>query len=156
MSTTSVDVGDRNQLRMLNDIIEIDFDAIEAFEAAIERLGDADRSQLHQFLADHRRHAVRVAELVSQLGGTPVSKADFRRLVTRGRVLMGGLLSDQAVLKAVRSNEAQIAKAYAFLGKNPAMPYHGTELFAECLADERLHQAWLDRRIDELQPTVGP
>ncbi len=44
-------------IQHMNALIELDFEAIEAYEAAIARLSDAgDKAELGRFLTDHRRH----------------------------------------------------------------------------------------------------
>src|SRR5580704_15096548 len=87
-------------IKHLNALIELDFDAIEAYQAAIERLSEpTERMQLHRFLADHTRHVVDLSALVVELGGQPATKADFKKLLTKGKVVVAGLVGDRAVLE---------------------------------------------------------
>ncbi len=70
MATT---VGmETNLVDLLNNLIELDFDAIEAYKAAISRVDDmSDRAQLARFLEDHQRHVADLSPLVERLGGVP-------------------------------------------------------------------------------------
>ena len=56
---------------MLNNLIYLDFDAIEAYSAAIDRLDDiTSKEQLRQFMGDHERHTQELNAIVRELGGS--------------------------------------------------------------------------------------
>ena len=62
----------KKTVELLNDLIHLDFDAIAAYEAAIDRLHQAsDREQLGRFMADHRRHTVDLSLIVRENGESP-------------------------------------------------------------------------------------
>jgi uncharacterized protein (TIGR02284 family) len=149
--------NERELIQLLNGLIELDFDAIEAYKAAVERLVDtSDKAQLGQFLEDHRRHVSDLSSLVSQMNGTPKNHADVKQILTKGKVVLGGLIGDRAILQAMKSNEDDTNRAYEkALGKSIA-PAHIREALERNLQDERRHRAWIEQRLVAQQRAAHP
>jgi len=136
----------------LNDLIQLDFDAIEAYEAAIERLDSSEyRTQLQMFMRDHERHTVNLAEQVRMLGGTPATKADFMRVLTKGKVVIGALGDDKGVLMAMNANEAVTNKTYEHMVKALADHPAVDAVVRGNLADERRHKAWIEETLEAIK-----
>lgn len=135
---------------VLNGLIRLDFDAIEAYEAAIRRADDqAIRSQLAEFLQDHQRHTVNLAEEVRRLGEKPVDGPGLMRMLTEGAVVIGGLGHDRGVLKAMSTNEAVTNRSYEqALEKLADHPV--ANVVRQNREDERRHKQWIDSRLQEL------
>lgn len=136
----------------LNDLIQLDFDAIEAYQAAIERLESADcRQHLETFMRDHERHTVNLAEQVSLLGGTPKTKGDFMAVLTKGKVVIGQIAEDKGILMAMNANETVTNKTYekvlADIGGHAA----AEAVVRGNLADERRHKAWIEQKLEEMK-----
>src|SRR5258708_39877858 len=113
-------------VKHLNSLLALDYDAVEAYEAAIDRLHAVlDRDQLRSFMAHHRRHLLEISPLVREFHGQPVTEADFRRFVTKGKVVLGGGIGDRTVLQAVQSNEEAAASAYPRGSIDPGRPSRG-------------------------------
>lgn len=138
--------------RLLNDLIELDFDAIEAYKASIGRVANInDRSQLASFLQDHQRHVEELSALVSELGGEPAEGGDIKQVLTKGKVVIGGLLGDRMVLEAMKRNEADTNTAYERAVARTDLPAHVRAVLARNLADERRHREWIVQRLDEAE-----
>jgi uncharacterized protein (TIGR02284 family) len=135
-------------VKNLRSLIALDFDAIEAYQAAIDRLHSAlDQDQLRSFLADHRRHVFELSPLVAELHGQAVTEADFRRVITKGKVVLGGVIGDRGVLEAMMSNEQETTKAYRKGAVEPGMPPRVRAVLERNLSDERRHLAWIQQRL---------
>jgi uncharacterized protein (TIGR02284 family) len=138
--------------RHLNDLIELDLDAIEAYEAAIARLSDpADKVQLGRFLEDHHRHAVDLSPLVQEAGASPATAPDFRRVLTKGKVVLMGLAGDIGVLEAMKSNEETTTKTYERASRDAGLPLQAKAIVDRNYADEQRHLSWIEQRIDLLR-----
>ncbi len=139
----------RTLVKHMNSLIELDFDAIEAYEAArIARLSEVgDKAELGRFLLDHQRHIADLTPFVQELGGKPATKADFKRILTKGKVVLGGLAGDRFVLEAMKSNEETTTKTYARAAGEPGIPIRMREVLARNLSDEQRHLAWLEQRL---------
>ncbi len=135
-------------IKQLNALIALDFDAIEAYEAAIARLNElSDKAQLTRFLGDHQRHLVDLVPLVREFGGEPTTKADFKKVLVKGKVVLAGLAGDRAVLEAMKSNEEATTKTYRNAIEDHEFPDHARAVLERNFADEQRHLAWIEQRL---------
>jgi len=152
METKNDDVVDK-----LNSLIKLDFDAIEAYEAAIEKIETPTyREQLSRYCDDHLRHVRELSAIVSEYGGTAATGPDIKRLLTKGKVVIADLIgNDQAILTAMYANEEITNKAYeaALSNLDNVKPETRAQLESN-LADERGHRAWLDQQIEKEKATA--
>jgi uncharacterized protein (TIGR02284 family) len=136
----------------LNDLIELDFDAIEAYQAAIERLENPTyKNRLSEFLKDHERHTQNLAELVTKHGGKPSRGPDFKRFLTKGKVVMADLVgNDHAILMAMRANEEVTNKRYELaLSVHADMDTETRRVLESNLGDERRHREWIAEHLKD-------
>lgn len=136
---------------MLNNLIRLDFDAIDAYEAAVERLerrGDAE--QLRAFQADHQRHTREMAAIVRDLGGKPATAGGAKSMLTSGKVLLADLIGDRAILRAMKTNEDDTNTAYERAIRHGGMTPAANEVLQRNLSDERRHRSWIEEAINRL------
>lgn len=141
-------------IRVLNRLIALDFDAADAYAAAAKRIADGpSRKKFAAFRRDHLRHTRTLGAAVRHLGGKPVKGPDYKRLMTRGLVVLADLIGDRAVLRAMKANEELTNRAYeAALGLKDLTVRLGTQLERN-LRDERRHRAWITERLRSLRKT---
>jgi uncharacterized protein (TIGR02284 family) len=136
----------------LNELISLDLDAIEAYEAAILRLGDTgDKAELERFMADHRRHVTDLSPLVRELGGEAATSPDVKRVLTKGKVVVMAIAGDSGVLEAMKSNEETTTKVYDKARKHPDLPIQARTIIERNFADEQRHLAWLEQRLSGIR-----
>ena len=153
-----MDASDNDKVcDLLNGLIKLDYDAIEGYEAAVQRADDVMlRNQLMRFLQDHQRHTRNLGEEVRRVGGDPVQGAGPMRMLTEGAVMMGGLMHDhdRGVLMAMSTNEAITNRSYENalddLGNHPA-----GAIVQQNREDERRHKAWIDQQLEARGPGLG-
>jgi len=134
---------------LLTDLVQLDFDAADAYQAAIDRLDNPDwRATLTRFREDHIRHTVELGEALRILGAVPPSGGDIKSMLTQGKVVMAGLVGDEAILRAMRTNEADTNTSYERAVQFPDMHAGIRESLEAALADERRHCAWILSQID--------
>jgi hypothetical protein len=114
-----------------------------------------DRAQLVAILADHRSHAEELGIVVRNLGGHPAGHGDLRQVLTRGKVVLGALSGERAVLEAVRGNEAEAVSAYADAVSQPGIPVDVITVLERQLAVERRHHSTLGTRLEPNPPPRG-
>jgi len=56
-------------------------------------------------MGDHERHVEELGKAVREEGGTPPSDGDAMMILTKGKVVIAGLVGDKAILMAMRANE---------------------------------------------------
>ena len=136
---------------MLSDLASLDHDAIAAYDAAIARVEDSGiKEALRGFRDDHERHARELAGLITRLGGTPPEGAGAKSLLTQGKVVLGGLLGDKAILLAMKTNEDDTNTAYERALNHDARPAATEDVLRRGLADERRHRAWIESTLARL------
>lgn len=150
MATTNDKGLQRGTKKLLEKLIKLDFDAIEAYEAAIARLDDDEaKRMLSEFCGDHRRHTQNLGEHLREAGHTAPHGPDARRILTQGKVVIGGLVGDKAILRAMKSNEDETNSAYERAGhEDLPQAIHRTVLGN--LEDERRHRTWIERKLAQM------
>lgn len=132
----------------LNKLIELDYDAIAAYQQAVERLDNVEFCEtLAIFKNDHHRHVEVLGTLVKTLQGTPPTGGDAKRLLTQGKVMLAELTGDKAILKAMRSNEEQTNKAYAEALEEFADSSEIQATLRRNFDDEKKHKAWMENAL---------
>jgi hypothetical protein len=136
---------------LLQDLVLLDLDAIAAYDVAIEGLSSTEyRLALAEFRADHVQHTRNLAPFLQRLGGNVPDAADMKALLTTGKVAMGSLLGDKAILQAMRSNEDDTNTAYRRAVEHPDVTDDLREVLRQNLADERRHCAWILETLQRL------
>jgi uncharacterized protein (TIGR02284 family) len=140
---------------LLSNLVALDFDAIEAYEAAINRLEDeTSKRELAVFKGDHERHVRVLSPHVSRLGGKPPTSGDFKRFLTQGKVVIGSIIGDEGILKAMKSNEDTTNQNYEDAVKAAQSGGQSATLIQDLkknLDDERRHRAWIESRLTALK-----
>lgn len=134
----------------LNNVIELDFDAIAAYQAAIDRVESAEfRTKLEEFKQDHERHVETLGKLVQAHGAQAASSGDAKKLLTKGQVVIAGLMGDSAILEAMKMNEEQTNKKYES-EVEVDFPQDVHQALEQGLADERRHRGWIKETLDRI------
>lgn len=79
-----------------------------------------------------------------------VEKGDARRFLVRGKVAIGGLLGDTAVLHAMRTNEDRTNAAYEWAVQTAGLPAESRAVLQRALGDERHHRDWIVSALKEM------
>ena len=149
--TDSANMGDSQKMatvKQLNSLIHLDFDAIDAYDAAIKRTPDAEmRAALLEFRDDHERHTEKLTDWVEQLGGKPATRGDLKAMLTAGKVAMGSLSEAMGILKAMQSNEEETNRKYEDALESISEPAALVTTLGRHLEDERKHKSWIDNQL---------
>lgn len=126
-------------------LCELDYDAIEAYKAAINRLeNEGYKQQLLEFMHDHERH-VREITMVLEKHQQQIPKGpDMKQYLTQGKVVLSNILGDKAILRAMLSNEVDTNSAYERVSKHTHMWTDALTLVEQGLNDEKRHKQWLE------------
>ena len=136
---------------LLRQLCELDLDAVEAYDAAIERIGEPKyKEQLRSFRADHVRHANELGAFMQQFGIAAPKVGDIKQVLTRGKVVLGSLVGDKAILFAMKTNEDDTNKAYERALARTDVPELIRHSLERNLQDERRHRAWMEKQIGDV------
>ena len=145
-------VGTESSLEdLLKDLIQLDHDAVEAYQAAIDRLHYAGfREALKGFCQDHLRHVEELGAQLSGLGREPPKEGDMKSVLAKGKVVLAGLVGDKQMLQAMKTNEDDTNTAYERAVRHDEASEEVREMLRRGLADERRHRDWMVATIRKL------
>ncbi|MEO6418522.1 MAG: ferritin-like domain-containing protein [Polyangiaceae bacterium] len=141
------------QLTLLNKLLALEYEQMESYAVALKHLAnDADRRKLSAFMDEHALHAQALTKHVIALGGGVVDHADLRKVLAKGRVILGAMMGDRAIVEAIRHNEEVTRQAY-LQAVSAKMPDDLHALLEQILREELRHSAWIEGRMGPHLPT---
>ncbi len=101
-------------IETLNDLIQLDVDAVHAYGQAIDAIDVAAvKDALIQFQGDHQRHIDTLSAEVRRIGGTPTEPSrDFKGFLIEGFTAVRSMTGTEGALRAMVGNEETTNKAY--------------------------------------------
>lgn len=144
-------IGNEDTLEgLLSDLIKLDFDAAEAYEAAINRLENTKfKKQLSEFRKDHLHHTKNLGEILRDMGKNIPKGPDAMQLLTQGKVVIGNIFGDEGILKAMKANEDVTNMSYEKAINHKKVTTEIRKILEQNLDDERRHRAWIMEQIKE-------
>jgi ElaB/YqjD/DUF883 family membrane-anchored ribosome-binding protein len=131
-------------LEGLNDLLQLDHDAVGAYDIAIEKLEDRDHAdQIAGFRRDHERHIRDLNALIAGMGGTPRNEPHATGPFKKAMQALGAVGGDKGTLLAWRTNELQVRTKYdAYASRANHWPDHVKRVVDACALDEERHYEW--------------
>lgn len=138
-------------------LIELDFDAIKAYDSAIGGVDDADcLAQLHRFRSDHQRHTDNLGAILDNYRQDVPDGPDVRRIVTQGKVLIADLLGSEIhILQALADNVAVLEQAYTDASECDDLDAATQQTLQANLDDLARHKEWLAARIGRISSATS-
>jgi rubrerythrin len=138
----------------LNDLIQLDHDAVGAYTIAIDMLrNDSYRELLAEYRADHKRHIEQLSSLVRERGGVPLEAphptGPLKMAVQSAGALAGRLGGDHLLLLAFKAVEGQARDRY----RRHAAKAHEEDVQSVIdagAADEDKHYRWVSETLREM------
>lgn len=129
----------------LNDLIQLDVDAVEAYEQAIKHIGYKDiAKRFREYQDDHRAHITNLTALVQQMGGTPLKPTpDLKGYLIEGFTALMSLTGAKQALEAMKSNEKLTNRKYQEAVDQP-FPEEVMNLLRTNLSQERWHLSYIE------------
>lgn len=135
----------------LNDLLQLDHDAVAAYKVAIHELDSARlRTELEAHLNDHERHIEELERHIERLGGMKMPMPHLSgvfKLAVQSAVAAGG---DRAVLLAFKANEMQVRDKYGRAATEADLPVDVRDTVSRAAADERRHYDWAVHSLEQL------
>src|SRR5690606_19757250 len=139
---SSFALAEDSLVSLLNELIELEYDAIAGYEQALSRLdGERHKPMLGLFMRTHQRRVRELGRRVRSLGGAPRGGWEVRRIVTRGRIEIGAMAGDEAIFRAMSRNEDDAVTTYERAAQRLSTASEDLRgLVERYLADERRHR----------------
>jgi limonene-1,2-epoxide hydrolase len=146
---------DAKLIAELNDLLQLDHDAVEAYTIAIDRIRDAGRREsLVSFRADHKRHIEELAALVRARGGLPTELPHPTGALKLAVQALGSLGDDTSLLLAFKAVEGQVRDKYQRAASRITTADEA-DVVRRAADDEKRHYAWVERTLQELGAGAG-
>ena len=143
-------------LAELNDLLQLDHDAIDAYTIAIEQLQELKlKEALTGFRTDHERHVVALTQLIRASGGEPAQRPHLTTGALKAAVQqLAGLGGTREILLAFKANEGQVRDKYRRAASHTFTPAIDDVIEAN-LADEEKHYQWVTATLTALGVDPG-
>lgn len=144
-------VGTQNNIiDALKDLLELEYDAVEAYSTAIDNLETKSyKDKLIEFKEDHQQHIASLTQLIEKNGEKAPSSPSGKQWLTKGKVMIADLIGDTTILRAMRSNELDTNKAYETMLNREDHTGDSKEIIRRGLEDEIKHKNWLEETIKD-------
>ena len=136
----------------LNDLLQLDVDAVQAYALVMRQLRSAARKEaVRRYQADHKRHITELKRLIRAYGGVPVAVSHVPtgpfKLAMQAAGSFGG---DKAVLLAFKTNERQVRDKYRRAADGAGLPADVARVLKRAAADEERHYRWAEKSLERL------
>ena len=137
--------------KVISELCQLDFDALAAYEATLERIEEPSfKETIATFRDDHQAHIESLNKMLVQRSEDRVTEADFKKVLTKGKVVIAGLINDKAILKAMVVNEEVTTKAYEKALDHDGFTPQERATIERHWADEKRHKQWFSDAADRL------
>ena len=135
----------------LNDLLQLDHDAVGSYEIAIDKLEDRDLAvQIDGFRRDHERHIRDLNEVIVALGGTPKNEPHATAPLKQAIQQIAAAGGDEGVLMAWRTNELQVSAKYdSYAHQAMWWPREAKRVVDRNALDEERHYRWVAEQLGD-------
>jgi bacterioferritin (cytochrome b1) len=149
--TTPTMTGSPELIAELNDLLQLDHDAVQAYTIAMNSLDNLSWKQsLVHYRADHERHIEQLSSHIRLLGGVPIQLPHLPSGIFKAAVQAAGKAGgDKAVLLAFKSNEGQVRDKYS-RAANAGHPADTADLLRRNARDEETHYQWVSGVLESI------
>jgi uncharacterized protein (TIGR02284 family) len=140
---------DRHEtISTLNELIQLDIDAVHAYEQAIDRIDMRQIAEdLERFKGDHQRHIRELSAAVRQLGADPPERSpDLKGYLIEGFTALRSMTGTEGALKAMRTNEKITNKNYD-KALSQDLPADVAAIVRRNRDDERRHLEYIENAL---------
>lgn len=129
----------------LYDLIELEYDTVEIYKTAISLLDNVEfKNKLEEITSDHKRHIQEFSDILTRNHyPAPTGPDNIKKLLAKSTVILGGLVGDIAILKAIYMNANDMSTAYERILQYDEKLLNTKHFLQQALNDERRHHAWL-------------
>lgn len=133
----------------LNAYLKGEFMAIDSYEQFIQKVRDNElKAQFQSIQQDHKRHAMKVAQRIQNLGGKPVGGVGFTGKISETMSSMKYIGKDDKFLLEQAYNGEKYGIEMAEEIVKGDLDKHSTELVNNLLNEDRGHLNILDNLIN--------
>lgn len=143
-------VGTQSELKdAINSLIELEYEVVEAYEVALEKLNNAEyKSKMEEFCKNHRKHINLLSSLSEMRGIKPPEGPGAKSIVTKGKVYLANLFGDDTIISAMLTNEDDANDAYTRFSSRNDLWDQMKVAVSLGLNDEKKHRQWMQNIVN--------
>jgi len=144
-------------LRRLEDLAQLDTDAVQVYAEALEHVKDEDvRKEFERFQGEHQYHASTLSDTIVRLGGTkPDLKVDLMGRVADWVTAFRSMIGTKGPLHAMRTAEHYHNRRYGEAVEWDVGDEEVATMLKRFDADEKRHLAFVEERLGDSAPAGG-
>lgn len=130
----------------LNDLLQLDHDAVGAYDVALENVQDGDHAlRIEAFRQDHERHIRDLNDVILALGGVPTNEPHAAAPIRQTLEELVASVGDEALLTVWRRNEQRITGRYTEYAREAVFwPPAAKRVIDQNALDEEKHLRWVE------------
>jgi rubrerythrin len=134
----------------INDLLQLDHDAVAAYALAIRELDSPKLKQaLEVHMGDHQRHIEELERHLDRIGGMKVPMPHVSGVFKLAVQAVVAAASDRKVLLAFKANEMQVRDKYARAAES-TLPIDVRDTVRRAAEDEQRHYEWAVMSLEQL------
>jgi uncharacterized protein (TIGR02284 family) len=136
---------EKDLIKKLCDLAQLDIDAVYAYNQALERITDNDiYKSIANFRDDHIRHIKDLSEeIIKHNGEPPKQTKDFKGYLIEGFTSLRSITGTQGALKAMETNEVLTNKTYKKALDDDSLSIEIRKLIERNYSDEKRHLEYI-------------
>lgn len=137
-------------LDALNCLLELEYEAIEIYEAAINRIESKNYvTQLKSFKQDHQNHIDKISKYLASKNYDLVKKPGIKQWISIASISFSSIIGDKNVLGSFRSAEEDTNTAYERVNNHSEAAQDFKRELTSFYEDEKRHKKWIEEAIGQ-------
>lgn len=130
---------------LIKTLLNLEHDALAAYDETVQKLENKDAAaKVEEFRQDHLQHIDALQKIAETFDLWPEdAEGTMKSFLTTGKIALAKLVGDQAILKAMSTNENDTLTAYERAAMKNFITPDMKSLFEKAYADERRHREWM-------------
>jgi rubrerythrin len=143
MPTNVAEAGPEAQV--VERAIALEYDCLAAYSEAAELAEEPSLVRtLQQFAADCKKHIAMWQDRLKRMTSHEGTPNMITEPLNRGKVMVGSLLGDKAIMVAIKNNAADTCTAYEQVASRVELALETKEISQAMLKDARRHRTWME------------
>jgi uncharacterized protein (TIGR02284 family) len=144
-------MNDKNLIEALSNLVQLDIDAVHAYDQAVREIDDTIiRDRLLTFQEEHRNHISGLSKQIENLGGQPPERSqDLKGYVIEAFAAIRSFSGLKGALNAMKTTE-EITNGYYGEVVSWEAPPDVKELLRKYFSEEKIHLEYITSNLQAL------
>ncbi len=135
-------------LDALNCLLELEYEAIEIYEAAINRIENSICvDKLRSFKEDHKNHIDKISKYLASKNYDLVKKPGLKQWISIAAISLSSIIGDKNVLLSLHGAEEDTNTAYERIVNHSEIDKDFKNELSNFYEDEKRHKKWIEEVV---------